>query len=103
MYGGQGDGFLYRMMASGKRYLPGMMICAHRTLPFGTKLRVTNPKTNQSVVVTVMDRGPFIHGRVLDLSFAAGYAIGLKGCEPIRMAQMRSEWRKCDLSQPRVQ
>jgi rare lipoprotein A len=61
--------------ASGQRFNQNAMTCAHRSLPFGTKLRVTHG--GQSVVVTVNDRGPFIKGRVLDLSTAAARAIGL--------------------------
>jgi rare lipoprotein A len=61
--------------ASGQRFNQGAMTCAHRSLPFGTKLRVTHG--GQSVIVTVNDRGPFVRGRVLDLSTAAARAIGL--------------------------
>jgi rare lipoprotein A len=61
--------------ASGQRFNQSAMTCAHRSLPFGTKLRVTHG--GQSVVVTVNDRGPFIKGRVLDLSTGAARAIGL--------------------------
>ena len=61
--------------ASGQRFNQNAMTCAHRSLPFGTKLKVTHG--GQSVVVTVNDRGPFVHGRVLDLSTAAARAIGL--------------------------
>jgi rare lipoprotein A len=61
--------------ASGQRFNQNAMTCAHRSLPFGTKLKVTH--RGQSVVVTVNDRGPFVHGRVLDLSTAAARAIGL--------------------------
>ncbi len=61
--------------ASGQRMNASAMTCAHRSLPFGTKLRVTHG--GRSVVVTVNDRGPFIHGRVLDLSTGAARAIGL--------------------------
>jgi rare lipoprotein A len=61
--------------ASGQRFSENAMTCAHRSLPFGTKLRVTHG--GQSVVVTVNDRGPFIKGRVLDLSTAAARAVGL--------------------------
>ena len=61
--------------ASGQRFNQNAMTCAHRSLPFGTKLRVTHG--GQSVVVTVNDRGPFVHGRVLDLSTAAARAVGL--------------------------
>ena len=63
--------------ASGQRFNQNAMTCAHRSLPFGTKLRVTHG--GQSVVVTVNDRGPFIKGRVLDLSTGAARAIGLTG------------------------
>jgi rare lipoprotein A len=63
--------------ASGARYNPEGMTAAHRTLPFGTKLRVTEPRSGRSVVVTVNDRGPFIRGRVLDLSVGAARALGL--------------------------
>ena len=63
--------------ASGQRMNPSAMTAAHRTLPFGTKLRVTHG--DRSVVVTINDRGPFIRGRVLDLSTGAARAIGLPG------------------------
>jgi rare lipoprotein A len=58
-------------MASGDRYDPGKFTAAHRTLPFGTRLRVTDPVTLLSVDVIVTDRGPFVEGRMLDLSLAA--------------------------------
>jgi len=61
--------------ASGQRFNENALTCAHRSLPFGTKLRVTH--RGQSVVVTVNDRGPFIKGRALDLSTAAARAVGL--------------------------
>jgi rare lipoprotein A len=61
--------------ASGQRFNQEAMTAAHRSLPFGTKLRVTHG--SRSVVVTVNDRGPFIRGRVLDLSTGAARAIGL--------------------------
>ena len=63
--------------ASGQRFNQNAMTAAHRSLPFGTKLRVTH--RGQSVVVTINDRGPFIKGRVLDLSKGAARAIGLTG------------------------
>jgi rare lipoprotein A len=61
--------------ASGQRFNQEAMTCAHRSLPFGTRLRVT--RGDRSVVVTVNDRGPFVRGRVLDLSTAAARAVGL--------------------------
>ena len=63
--------------ASGQRFNQNAMTCAHRSLPFGTKLRVTHG--GRSVVVTVNDRGPFVRGRVLDLSTGAARAVGLTG------------------------
>ena|ERR1700674_663263 len=58
-------------VASGPLYNPKKFTAAHRTLPFGTRLRVTDSMTHRSVDVVVTDRGPFIEGRMLDLSFAA--------------------------------
>jgi rare lipoprotein A len=63
--------------ASGQRMNPSAMTAAHRTLPFGTRVRVTHG--DRSVVVTINDRGPFVRGRVLDLSTGAARAIGLGG------------------------
>jgi rare lipoprotein A len=63
--------------ASGQRFNQNAMTCAHRSLPFGTKLRVTHG--GRSVTVTVNDRGPFVRGRVLDLSTAAARALGIEG------------------------
>ena len=63
--------------ASGQRFNQNAMTAAHRTLPFGTKLKVTHG--DRSVVVTINDRGPFVHGRVLDLSTAAARAVGITG------------------------
>src|SRR5213082_3128313 len=63
--------------ASGQRFDQSAMTAAHRSLPFGTKLRVTHG--GRSVVVTINDRGPFVRGRVLDLSTGAARAIGLGG------------------------
>jgi rare lipoprotein A len=59
------------LTASGERYDPNKLTCAHRTLPFGTRVLVTDTRTHRSVVVTVNDRGPFSKGRVIDLSMAA--------------------------------
>lgn len=63
--------------ACGQRYDPKKFTAAHRTLPFGTRLRVTDMQTRRSVVVTVNDRGPFIKGRVLDLSLAAANVLNM--------------------------
>jgi rare lipoprotein A len=64
--------------ASGARFKPGAMTAAHRTLPFGSRLRVTNLANQRSVLVTVNDRGPFTGGRILDLSAGAANVIGMR-------------------------
>ena len=66
-----------RTTSNGEKFDMYKMTCAHKTLPFGTLLRVTNPDDGRSVVVRVNDRGPFIPGRDVDLSLAAAKAIGL--------------------------
>jgi rare lipoprotein A len=63
--------------ANGETFDPNQLTAAHRTLPFGTKLRVTNVKTGKSVIVRVNDRGPFIPGRELDLSYSAAESLGM--------------------------
>jgi rare lipoprotein A len=63
--------------ANGERYLPDGLTAAHRKLPFGTRLKVTNLRNGKTVIVRVNDRGPFIKRRVLDLSYGAAKAIGL--------------------------
>lgn len=65
--------------AQGARYDPNKYTAAHRTLPFGTRVRVTNQRNHQSVTVVINDRGPFIRGRVLDLSKAAAQALRFDG------------------------
>lgn len=65
--------------ASGERMNPSAMTAAHRNLPFGTKLKVTNNSNGKSVVVRINDRGPFIKGRVLDLSKGAAGKLGFVG------------------------
>lgn len=66
-------------LASGGRFNPNAMTAAHKTLPFGTKVRVTNRNNGKSVVVTINDRGPYVAGRVIDLSRAAAQAISMTG------------------------
>lgn len=67
---------LGRRMSNGEFYHPDSMTCAHRTLPFGTRILVTNPRNGRQVVVRVADRGPFVRGRVIDLSYAAARELG---------------------------
>lgn len=81
---------LHSKTASGERMNPAAMTAAHRSLPFGTKVRVTNKHNGKSVVVRINDRGPFIKGRVLDLSKAAAQKIGFisSGHAPVCMERM---------------
>ena len=65
-------------VASGGWFNPQALTAAHKTLPFGTKVKVTNLKNNKSVVVTINDRGPYIKGRIIDLSLAAAEIIDMK-------------------------
>ena len=76
---GQGDGFAGRTMANGQAMNPHAAITAHRSLPFGTRLRVVNQDTGRSTEVVVADRGPYIGGRVLDLSYGAFARIASPG------------------------
>jgi len=73
-YGARFNG---RRTASGERFDMTAMTAAHKTLPFGTRVRVTNPRTGKSVVVRINDRGPYAHGREIDLSRAAATQLGL--------------------------
>ena len=65
--------------ADGEHASPGGLTAAHRSLPFGTLVRVTNEATGRSVVVRINDRGPFVRGRIIDLTPAAARAIGCSG------------------------
>ena len=64
------------MTANGERFNTNDLTAAHKTYAFGTRVKVTNPKNGQSVIVRINDRGPYISGRCLDLSKAAMQAIG---------------------------
>lgn len=66
-------------VASGGRFNPNALTAAHKTLPFGTKVRVTNKNNGKSVVVTINDRGPYIKGRIIDLSKRAAQDISMTG------------------------
>jgi rare lipoprotein A len=72
-----GRRFAGRLTASGETFDPRQFTAAHRTLPFGSLVRVTNPRNGRSVIVRVNDRGPFIAGREIDLSRAAAEEIGI--------------------------
>ena len=72
-----GQAFAGRKTASGETFDPDALTMAHRTLPFGTRVRVTNLENRQSVDVVVNDRGPFVADRIADLSLAAARRIGM--------------------------
>jgi rare lipoprotein A len=83
-----GREFAGRKTASGERFDPGVLTMAHKTLAFGTLVRVTNLHNNRSVVVRVNDRGPFVTSRVADLSAGAANLLGMLGAG---VAQARLE------------
>jgi rare lipoprotein A len=72
--------------ASGEHAHPHGFTAAHRSLPFGTKVRVTNRRNGQSVVVRINDRGPFVRSRVIDVTPAVARALGFSGLAPVALA-----------------
>ena len=83
-----GPGFHGKRTANGERFNTHALTAAHKTLPFGTQLRVTNERTGRSVVVRINDRGPYAHGRVIDLSKAAADAVGILGVGMVTLAKL---------------
>jgi rare lipoprotein A len=83
-----GPGFHGRQTANGERFNTNDMTAAHKTLPFGTKVKVTNKKTGKSVVVRINDRGPYAKDRVIDLSKASAQAIGISGVGEVSLARL---------------
>lgn len=84
------DRFHGRQTASGERYDRNAYTAAHRRLPFGTKVQVTRLDTGSSVEVRINDRGPFVTGRVIDLSYAAAKKLGMlrKGVASVRVVRV---------------
>ena len=82
-----GPGFHGRRSANGERYNQNGLTAAHRNLPFGTKVKVTNVRTGRSVVVRITDRGPHVRGRIIDLSAAAARIVGVmqSGVAPVQL------------------
>ena len=90
VYATKGDGYAGRRTASGERAQSGALTAAHKSLPFGTMVRVTNTRNNKSVVVRINDRGPFVRGRVIDLTPAGARAIGMSGLAPVSLSVVKS-------------
>ena len=88
VYASKGDKYAGRRTASGERVNAGALTAAHKSLPFGTMVRVTNTRNNKSVVVRINDRGPFVRGRVIDLTPAGARAIGFSGLAPVSLSVM---------------
>ena len=86
VYASRRDGYAGGRSASGERVHSGGLTAAHRSLPFGTMVRVTNRRNNKSVVVRINDRGPFVRGRVIDLTPAGASAIGFSGLAPVSLS-----------------
>jgi rare lipoprotein A len=86
-----GAKFHRRATASGETYSKYEMTAAHRTLPFGTRLRVTHLGNGREVTVRVNDRGPFVEGRIIDLSYAAASALGMirDGTAKVRLHRLQ--------------
>jgi rare lipoprotein A len=83
-----GRAFQGRRTATGERFNMNALTCAHRTLPLGSWLRVTNLQNRQSTFVRVNDRGPFVGDAVIDLSYAAAQKVGLLGKAEVRVERV---------------
>jgi rare lipoprotein A len=90
------DKFNGRKTASGQRFCQTKMTAAHRTLPLGTEVRVTNLRNNKSVEVRINDRGPYYGGRIIDLSYAAAEKVGMikNGLAQVRLEVINRPSRK---------
>ena len=83
-----GPGLHGKRTANGETFNTNDLTAAHKALPFGTQVRVTNERTGKSVVVRINDRGPYAHGRVIDLSKAAAEAVGISGVGQVTLAAL---------------
>lgn len=80
-----------KKMANGEKYNPRKLTAAHKTLPFGTKVKLTNPQTHRSVKVRITDRGPFAPGRIVDVSYRAARKLNMvkNGVTPVKLKVIR--------------
>ena len=83
-----GPRFHGKRTANGEKFNTNALTAAHKTLPFGTRVTVVNERTGRSVVVRINDRGPYAHGRVIDLSKAAAQAVGISGVGQVTLAKL---------------
>lgn len=74
--------------ANGERANPEKLTAAHKFLPFGTKVKVVNKHNGRTVVVRINDRGPFVRGRIIDLTPAGSRALGFSGLAPVNLVRM---------------
>lgn len=81
-----GPGFHGKRTASGEVFNTNSMTAAHKSLPFGTRVKVTSRQTGKSVVVRINDRGPFVRGRIIDLSKASAKALGMAGLSEVTLS-----------------
>ncbi|WP_042327449.1 septal ring lytic transglycosylase RlpA family protein, partial [Paraburkholderia ginsengisoli] len=90
-----------RRTANGERYDMHALTAAHRTLPLGSYVRVTNPATSRSVVVRINDRGPYARGRVIDLSAAAATALDMRhsGTASVRIEGLTQQEARAELNE----
>lgn len=97
-----GRKFHGRKTANGERFDNTLLTCAHRTLPFGTRLRVTNLENGRTVVVRVTDRGPFRRGRIIDVTYTAAEQLGMvsNGICRVRIEVVPSEVDQWIATQP---
>lgn len=87
-----GKGFAGKPTASGEIFNPNAMTAAHKTYSFGTKVRIVNLKNNKTVVVRINDRGPYVEGRIIDLSRGAAEKIGMVNDGVTRVRIEVLEW-----------
>lgn len=104
-YGGNNDGFAGNLTANQEIYDPSALTCAHRTLPFGTLVHVENLTNDKCVILRVNDRGPFINGRILDISHRAAQELGIldSGTTDIRLHTVNKKGRPISINLAVVQ
>ncbi len=76
-----------RVACPGRKLVDSALVAAHKSLPCGTKVTVTNKRNGKSVVVTIIDRGPWVRGRVIDVSLGAARALGFSGLAPVTLSR----------------